>query len=180
MATNPNVPRGPGLHEVPHLKVPKKKQFPWPLVVLVIAAAILVALILWLPRTPKAGRAPTAAQVPAQPTGNQVEFTNLKITPATVGNSFYLEGTLVNHGTTDITGVQVEATFKNAGGQVLGTETRPIEGIAGTSGTQTEDLTKTPIKPNETRPIRIAFDGYPLGWNKQIPELKVTLVTAHP
>jgi len=179
MATNPNIPQRPGPHEVPRLKVPKKKQFPWPLIALIIAAATLVALVLWLPRTPHLMRAPSAAQVPAQPTGNQVEFTNLKMTPSTVGHAFYLEGTLVNHGATDITGVQVQATFSNAAGQVLETQTRPVEGVAGSSGAQTEDLTKAPVKPNETRPIRIAFDRFPDGWNKQLPELKVSEVTAH-
>ena len=179
MATNPNIPQRPGLHEVPRLKVPKKNQFPWPLVAIIIAAVILVAVILWLPRTQHVQMPPSGAQVPAQATGNQVEFTNLKMTPATVGNAFYLEGTLLNHGTTEITGVQVQATFKNPAGQVLETQTRPIEGVAGTSGAQTEDLTKAPIKPNEARPIRIAFDRYPDGWDKQLPQLTVTTVTAH-
>lgn len=179
MATFPNPPQRPGLHEVPRLKVPKKNKFPWPLVAIVIAAAILVALIFWLPRTPHTQMPPSAAQVPAQPTGNQIQFTNLKMTPAPVGNAFYLEGQLVNHGNTDITGVQVQATFKNITGQTLETQVRPVEGIVGTSGAQTQDLTAAPIKPNQARPIRVSFNQYPDGWNKQIPELKVVAVTAH-
>jgi hypothetical protein len=43
--------------------------------------------------------------------------------------------------------------------------------------TQTEDLTKAPIRPNESRPIRIYFDHPPAGWNQQMPELTVVTVT---
>ena len=92
----------------------------------------------------------------------------------------YIEGRLVNQGSTDITGVQVQATFRDANGQALETQLRPVSGIAGSSGADTEDLTKAPIKPNEARPIRIAFDHYPNGWNHQLPDLKVVTVTAHP
>jgi uncharacterized protein DUF3426 len=180
MATNPNIPQRPGLHEVPRLKVPRKKPVPWPLVAIIAAAAILAALIWWLPRTPHKNLAPTGAQVPAQPTGSQVQFTNLKVTPSPVGNAMYIEGRLVNQGSTDITGVQVQATFRDANGQALETQLRPVTGIAGNSGAETEDLTQAPIKPNEGRPIRIAFDHYPNGWNHQLPDLKVVTVTAHP
>jgi hypothetical protein len=180
MATNPNLPQRPGLHEVPRFKVPKKKQFPWTLIAIIVAAAILAVLIWLLPRTPRQNLPPTGSQVPAQPTGSQVQFTNLKMTFAPVGNAFYIEGRLVNQGNTDITGVQVQATFRDANGKPLETQLRPVAGIAGNSGVQTEDLTKAPIKPNEGRPIRIAFDHFPNGWNHQLPDLRVVTVTAHP
>jgi uncharacterized protein DUF2393 len=179
MATNPNFPQRPGLHEVPRLKVPKRKQFPWTLIAIIVAAAILATLIWWLPRNPRNSVPLSGAQVPAQPTGNQVQFTNLKMTFAPVGNAFYLEGRLVNQGNTDITGVQVQAAFRNANGQALATQVRPVTALAGTSGIETEDLTKAPIKPNEGRPIRISFDNFPNGWNHQLPDLKVVTVTAH-
>ena len=179
MATSPQYPepRGPHLH--PKLQTPPKRQFPWPLVALIIAAVILVALLAFLPRTPKKQLPPNAAEVPAQPTGNQVQLTDLKMTPAPVGGALYIEARLFNNGDTDITGAQVQAQFKNAAGQILETQNRPVEGMVGTSGPQTQDLTQAPIKPNEARPVRIAFDHQPDGWNKQMPELKVSTVTAH-
>jgi hypothetical protein len=179
MATNPQFPEQQRPHLHPKLQTPPKRQFPWTLIAIIIAAAILAALIAWLPRTPKKQLPASAAQVPAQPTGNQIQLTNLKMTPSTVGSSFYVQGMLYNNGNTDLNGVQVQAAFHGINGQVLQTQTLPVQGVVGNSGTQVQDLTQAPIKPNESRAVRIYFDHYPAGWNKQMPDLKVTAVTAH-
>jgi hypothetical protein len=71
----------------------------------------------------------------------------------------------------------VQATFKSASGQNLQTQTRLVQGLEGGSMTQTEDLTKAPKRPKESRPIRIYFEHPPAGWNQQMPELSVTSVT---
>src|SRR5690348_1043696 len=88
MATNPQYPQHKGPQEVKRykddhakLQVPPKRAFPWILLVIAVAAAILAALIYWLPQTPARHRPPSAAQVPQQPTGNQVQFFNLKMQP---------------------------------------------------------------------------------------------------
>jgi len=179
MATNPQYPEPQKPHIHPRLQTPPKKQFPWPLIAIVIAAAILAALIWWLPQTPKKQLPPNAAEVPAQPTGNQIQLTNLKMTPSTVGSAFYVQGMLFNNGNSDITGVQVQAAFHGINGQVLQMQTRPVQGMVGNSATEAQDLTQAPIKPNESRAVRVYFDHYPAGWNKQMPDLKVTTVTAH-
>jgi hypothetical protein len=178
MATNPQFPEQQRPHLQPRLQTPPKGRFPWPLVAIVIAAAILAALIWWLPQTPKKQLPPNAA-VPAQPTGNQVQLTNLKMTPSTMGSALYVEGMLYNNGNTEITGVQVQAAFHGINGQVLETQTRPVEGMVGNSATQAQNLDQAPIKPNQSRAVRVYFDHYPAGWNKQMPDLKVTTVTAH-
>jgi hypothetical protein len=53
-----------------------------------------------------------------------------------------------------------------------------MEALTSASSNTTEDLTKTPIKPNEQRPFRVCFEHYPAGWNHQIPAMTVTMVTA--
>ena len=179
MATNPQYPEPQKPHIHPRLQTPPEKKFPWPLIAIIIAAAILAALIWWLPQTPKKQLPPNAAAVPAQPTGNQIQLTNLKMTPSTVGSAFYVEGMLYNNGNTAITGVQVQAAFHGINGQVLQTQTQPVQGMVGNSATAAQDLTQAPIKPNESRAVRVYFDHYPAGWNKQMPDLKVTTVTAH-
>lgn len=177
MATNPQYSeQRPHLH--PRLQAPPKPRFPWPLIAIVIAAAILAVLIWWLPQ-PKKQLPPNAAAVPAQPTGNQVQLTSLKMTPSTVGSAFYVEAMLYNNGNTDITGVQVQAAFHGINGQVLETQTRPVEGMVGNSATEAQNLAQAPIKPNQSRAVRVYFNHYPAGWNKQMPDLKVTTVTAH-
>ncbi len=185
MATNPQYPQHKGPQEVKRykddharLQVPPRRVFPWTLLAIVIAAAILAALIYWLPQTPHRHRPPSAAQVPQQPTGNQVQFFNLKMQPAPVGSAFYLDGLLQNNGQTEITGVQVQAQFQGNNGQVLETQTRAAQEITAQGQGATEDFTKAPIKPGQSRPFRLYFDHYPAGWNKQIPQLKVSAVTA--
>lgn len=179
MATNPQYPEQKRPHMHPRLQVPPKRRFPWILIAIIIAAAILAALIWWLPQTPKKQLPPNAAAVPAQPTGNQIQLTNLKMTPSTVGSAFYVEGMLYNNGNSDITGVKVQASFHGINGQVLETQSQPVQEMVGNSATQAEDMAVAPIKPNESRPVRVYFDHYPAGWNKQMPDLKVTTVTAH-
>lgn len=182
MATNPQYPeprgprRVPDLH--PQLKTIKKGKIPWVLIAIIVAAAILAALIWWLPQTPQRQAPPAAAQVPAQPTANQIQLTNLSMQPATVGSAFYLAGILHNQGNTEITGVQVQATFLGINGAHLETQTQPMIGAQGQN--QTQNFTQNPVLPNQTRPFRIYFEHYPSGWNKQIPELKITQVTGAP
>jgi hypothetical protein len=99
----------------------------------------------------------------------------MKVVPAPVGGALYLTGVLHNTGSTAITGVQVVAEFLGRNGPILATITRPVEGLA--AGGAPQDLTKAPIQPNESRPIRIYFEHPPAGWNHQIPGLTVTTVT---
>ena len=175
MATNPKLPPQ---HEHPKLALQPRSKVPWVLVAILVAAAILVALILWLPRTPRQRMSPSAAQVPAQPTGSQIQLTNLNLTPSTTGGAFTLQAQLTNQGTSEINGVMVDATFKSINGQNLETIRVPVMGVEGGSNTATEPLTSAPIKPNETRPVRMEFTHVPQGWNQQLPELKVVTVTA--
>src|SRR5438067_8946054 len=135
MATNPQIPqsrdprRGPQRVDMQRLPILKKSRVPTPLFAILAAVAILIALILWLPTTPKKTRPPSAAQVPQQPTGDQIQLTGLKMTPAPVGSAMYLEGTLMNNGATEVNGVQVQVSFRDANGKIIGAETRPVEVI---------------------------------------------------
>jgi Protein of unknown function (DUF3426) len=184
MATNPKYPQVPENSRGPapvdnhaHVDFVKKGRFPWVLIAILAAIAILVALIVWLPATPQRNPAPTAAQVPAQPTAAQIQLTNVKITPAPVGDAMSLEGLLHNQGSTEITGVEVRADFMGTQGQIVGSQMRPLSEITGREGTGVENFTKAPIKPNESRPFRVYFDQTPRGWNHEAPQLTVTTVT---
>ncbi len=186
MATNPKMPDFPNIpprkQGGDHAKVQmiRKSKFPWPIVGLLAGVAILVAIIALLPRTPHVTTAPAGAQIPQQPTAEQVQLTNLKIVPSPVGGALYLTGMLRNMGNSQITGVQVQAQFQGSNGQALETVNGVVQGIVGGSTSQdvsAQDLTQAPIKPNEARPIRVYFEHVPAGWNHQLPELTVTTVT---
>ena len=178
MATNPKLPDMPPQRPVDdHAKVQliRQSKFPWTIVALIAGAALLIVIFVVLPRAPHVTRPPSDAKVPAQPTGDQIQFTNLNLTPAPVGDAVYLTGLLRNTGNTAITGVQVQAEFLGRNGPVLAAITRPVEGLAG--GAKPKDLTQAPIEPNQSRFIRIYFEHVPAGWNHQLPELTVTNVT---
>ncbi len=180
MATNPNLPRQGPVPVPPHPRIPKpRKQFPWALAAIIVAAAILAAIIYWLPQSPKAQTPPTAAQVPPQPTGSQVQLSNLNITPAPGGGALYLDGTLINNGNTTINGITAELSFKNLRGETLETETLPVESVGKNSGQHagTQPLSQDPIKPRATRPFRISVSHVPEGWNHQVPAMRIVSVT---
>ncbi len=185
MATNPQYPgsRGPEPPDVhPKLKLTKKSRVPWPLLIIVVAAAVLAGFIYWLPQSPRQARTPSAAQVPAQPTGSQIQLTNTRIVPDVNTGTAYLLARVVNAGNTTINGMAVDATFKNLAGQNLETERAKVmgiqqQGMANRTGAE-QDLTQDPIKPGAARTVRIDFTHVPQGWNLQVPEIKIVTVTA--
>jgi hypothetical protein len=175
MATNPRIP---DRHDVPTLKEQAREKKPGsPLVPLgiLVAALLLIALIVWLPRTPKASVPPSGAVIPAQPTGNQVQLTDLRISPAPVGNQIYIYGKLFNSGETTINGLNARVTFSGQNNQPLNTITSAVQAVENGVG---KNLVEMPIKPNDTRDIRINIEHVPQGWNHQIPEIAVERVTA--
>jgi hypothetical protein len=176
MATNPRIPEERDVHPKIEQQLQPVSRVPWVWVAIVAAGAILLALMIWLPRTPR-GSSPSGAQMPQQPTGQQIQFTDLKLTPTPTGGSAYLDGKLVNAGPTAINGVLVEVAFKGSDGRTLETVRRPVEGLVGGTNTTTQNLTEAPIKPGEGRHVRLALDRVPQGGNQQIPSVSVVAVT---
>lgn len=181
MATSPRMPDFPNIPprrpEDEHSKIHtlrSKSKFPWPLLALIVGAAILATIIAVLPGGPHLRKQPVGAQVPAQPTVQQIQLTNVQLVPSPVGDAIYISVVLHNAGNYDITGVQVSAQFLNNNGGIAGTETGAVQSV---NGTTTEDLTKAPIKPNEARPVHLYFEHTPKGWNHELPNVKVTTVT---
>ena len=184
MATNPNLP--PNIPPRPsgddHAKVQRIRtsKFPWPVLMLIVLAALIIAIIGILPRGPKTTNAPANANVPPQPTASQVQLSQLEVVPspaggANTGGAVYLDAMLHNAGTTSITGVEVSATFMGDKG-TLKTVTAPVENMA--VGANSQALVTNPIKPNESRRVSIYVDRPPTGWNHQPPEITVENVSA--
>src|SRR5437868_15063313 len=79
MATNPKLPDFPDIpprksdkaSENAKVQMIKSSKFPWPIVILIVGAALIAAIIAVLPRTPHVGRTPAGAQIPRQPTATQ-------------------------------------------------------------------------------------------------------------
>ena len=179
MATNPRFPEQRPKDDLnARLRQNQPKSgAPWVLVALLVAAALLIAVVAFLPRAPKASPTPTGAEIPAQPTGQQIQFTNVRLMPSPVGNTVALDAVMTNAGNTDVTGVAVDAKFIGKDGTVLAAQRGKVMGIEGNTAGDTQDLTQAPVKPNQQRPVRIVFDNVPADWNHEPPALTVAMVT---
>jgi hypothetical protein len=179
MATNPRFPdpRNNDRLNADLRRNAPKSGFPWILIALIVAAAILTAIIIWMPRTPKAKLTPNSADVPSQPTGQQIQFSGAKLVPAPVGNQVALDALMSNVSNTAVTGVAVTGQFTGADGKVLASVPSQVMLLDTASG-NTKGLVQDPIPPNTQKPVRIVFENVPQGWNHTIPGLTVTAVTA--
>jgi hypothetical protein len=175
MATNPRIPEKH--QDVPTLVSQKRKKGGSPLVPLgiLVAAILLIAIILWLPRAPKRPTAPSNAVVPSQPTGNQVQISNVRMSPGPAERQMYIYARLSNAGTTAINGMNVAVTFPGQNGQPADTITTSVEGY---DNGYVQPLGANPIKPSDSRDVRIPIEQVPQNWNHQAPEIKVQDVTS--
>ena len=172
MATNPRLPHRP--QQVPTLAEQRSKKSASPLVPLgiLVAAALLLAILIWLPRTPKQAMPPTNAAVPAQPTGSQIQLQNIRIVPDPTGGQMYIYATLFNAGSTAINGIRANVVMQDQNSQPLDGVTTTVENADGKS------LVDNPIPPNAQRDVRMNVQQIPQGWNHQVPAIKVDGVTA--
>ncbi|MGH9523956.1 MAG: hypothetical protein ACRD3E_15650 [Terriglobales bacterium] len=184
MATNPRFPEPTGrdrdddrLNADLRRNAPKSG-FPWVVLALVVAAAILTAIIIWMPRTPRSANIPaSSASVPPQPTGGQIQFSGAKLVPSPVGNEVAMDALMSNTGNTAVTGVAVTGQFAGQNGQAAATIPSKVMILDPASG-NTIDLVQAPIEPNTQKPVRIVFQNVPQAWNHTVPALTITTVTA--
>src|SRR5689334_8920333 len=117
MATNPRFPEPRGRdRDTDHLNADLRRNapksgFPWVVLALVVAAAILTAIIIWMPRTPRAQMPVNSAEVPPQPTGGQIQFSGAKLVPSPTGNEVAMDALMSNTGNTAVNGVAVSGQF---------------------------------------------------------------------
>lgn len=182
MATNPRFPEPPRSSDDRRLNADLRRNapkggFPWILIALLCAAAILAAIIIWMPRNPKPTLPATGAEVPPQPTGQQIQFTGAKLVAAPVGNEVALDAMMSNVSNTAVTGVAVTGQFMGHNGQPLAKIPAKVMLLDSATG-NTKDLVQEPIEPNRQKPVQIVFDNVPRDWNHTIPGLTITAVTA--
>jgi len=185
MATNPRIPDNPQTRQGtrPELVPPPPKRpgsgLPGVLFSLLVAAALIAAIVYYMPRAPKKSPAPTAGQSPVQPTANQLQFSALHLALGPTGNEMTLQGQVMNAGNRPIIGTSVQLAFVGANGKVVGTVIQPLEGMAEKGGVlQPDELGTDPIKPNQTRAFRVTVSPVPAGWNHQLPQMTVLTVSA--
>ncbi len=72
-------------------------------------------------------------------------------------------GKISNAGNRGVKLVQVNCVFRNVYGQPIKRELATVVG-------------KSPLKPGETKPFRLAFDNAPPGWNQAMPDLVIAQI----
>lgn len=194
MASSPRIPeqnepsrKGPRL-----VSKPEQPTGGGPGVTLAIVTALLMlgAILYFMPRNSKnVSSAPAGAVTPEQPSSGQLQFSDLTMTTAPVGNALSIDAQLSNSGASDVNGVMAEVVFPLSNHQTAAVQA-PVFGVAvgktGKTGNTSavtgdvEDLTKAPIKPGETRPVRITVNAVPQGWNHQVPQIRVAETTGTP
>jgi hypothetical protein len=91
------------------------------------------------------------------------------------GEVTYIEGKVTNTGDKTVTGATVEVTFKNSLDQVVQRQTEPLWIVQRRE--PAIDVAVVPIKPGDTREFRLSFEHISADWNRQFPDLRITVVT---
>ncbi len=185
MATNPRIPdsRGPQLERGPGgLKpVRPKGGGTGTALAIIVAALLLAAIFYFMPRAPKASRPKPGAEVPVQPTPGQIQIQNVNMSVGPNGNGVTLQGLMTNQSGQVVNGIGANVVFHGNDGTAVATEPGKIYSLKKQGdGLVPDDLVKAPLKPNDTRPFRVEVANVPQGWNHQMPELQITVVTSHP
>jgi hypothetical protein len=156
-----------------------RSPLPWIIaggVVILIVAAIVFFSHRTAPANPGgAGLAPPA------PYAANLTVSNLQMSQANSvvgGQSTYLDGEIINHGSETLTAITVQVAFHDLSNQIVQKETLPLNLIRTRMPyVDTESVRSDPILPNQTRGFRLIFDHISQNWNQNYPEIRVISVT---
>lgn len=168
--------REPALFQQP----PQRGQWRLAFLVVSIAAALLLASVLWLgnPFRPPAAPPPSRPLPPldaeAQNYVPSIRFDNFELSrwQNFLGQSvIYLDARVTNGGGRTIRVLELTMEFQDAYNRVVLRETlRPIGG----GRPSLADPRSAPLHPGESRGFRAAFEHLPVDWNNAVPQIRVT------
>ena len=162
----------------PNSTKPPQSKFPWPLVALAVAAALLIATFWLTPRTNKASTA--ISNTVDQPTA-QLRISNIRISPQEANGVANVDvfGDAMNVGGSPVTQAIVSATFHDKSGNSILVQQQPIERADTKDGKvqEAKGLSEEPLKPGQTAPFRVSYSQIPATWDRKAPELSVLQIT---
>jgi hypothetical protein len=157
---------------------PPQSRFPWPLVALAIATALLI-VTLWL--TPRTNKAANAVLDGSTQPASQVRISQVRVSPEQVNNLANLDvyGEATNTGTRPVTQVLLSAMFHDKDGKTFMAQEEPMEraDVKGDKATAAKELTEEPLKPGQSAGFRVRYSQIPGNWDGKPPELSVMQVT---
>lgn len=162
----------------PNATNPPQSRFPWPLIALAIAVALLI-VTLWL--SPGINRASTKEANTASQAA-QLRLSAISLAPQEANDQANVDvyGQVSNSGARPITSAIISAVFKDKNGAPVLTQQKPMERVDLEKKEKTldeKDFLDDPLKPGQTAGFRVSYTEIPQNWNHQPPELSVLQVT---
>jgi Protein of unknown function (DUF2393) len=95
------------------------------------------------------------------------------------GKSTFIDGHIKNTGSQTVSGVTVQAIFRNDEAMPPQIETLPLSLIRTREPyVDTQSVGASPLKPGDERDFRLIFESIPANWNTQMPEVRIVQVEA--
>jgi len=162
----------------PNATNPPQSRFPWPLIALAIAVALLV-VTLWL--SPSMNKASTK-ELNMASNASQLRLSSINLSPQEANEQANVDvyGKASNSGAQPITNAIISATFKDKSGNVIVTQQKPMERVDLQKRTKTlneQDFAQDPLKPGNSAGFRVSYTDIPQNWNHEPPQLSVLQVT---
>ena len=162
----------------PNSTKPPESKFPWPLVALGVAAALLIA-VFWL--TPSTNKAATAISNNLDQPAARLRISNVRISPQEANGVANVDvfGDATNVSGSPVIQAIVSATFHDKNGNSILVQQKPIE-RADTKGGKLQEvkiLAEDPLKPGQSAGFRVSYSQIPAAWDHKAPELAVLQVT---
>jgi hypothetical protein len=162
----------------PNATQPPQSRFPWPLIALIIAGALLV-VTLWLSNS--MNKASTRELNMASQTG-QLRLSSVSLAPQEANNQANVDvyGEVSNAGGQPVTSAIISAVFKDKNGDPIVTQQKPMERVDVEKKDKTlapENFLQEPLQPGRSSGFRVSYTEIPQNWNHEPPQLSVLQVT---
>ena len=157
---------------------PPQSRFPWPIIALVVALALLI-VTLWL--SPTMNKASTRQLNEASQT-SQLRISGITLSPQEANQQANVDvyGQISNTGSQPVTSAIISAVFKDKNGNPILTQQKPMERVdleKKNKALDEKDFLLEPLKGGQIAGFRVSYTDVPQSWNHQPPELSVLQVT---
>lgn len=148
----------------------------------IAAAVVLVGAAIAVIAVEHGRVKPTIAPInaAADPYAANLPVTNLQLSESSNlagGKVTYVDGHIANKGIQTITGISVQALFRNPAHEVAQNETQPLKLIRTRQPyVDLQSVADAPLKPGDERDFRLIFDPVTQDWDGAYPQLRVLRV----
>ena len=163
----------------PDATKPPQSRFPWPLIAILIAVALLV---ITFSMAPKANKAATKAMDNSPVNNQEIQLSAITLAPQEVNNLATVDvyGQAANTGRQPVTNAIVSAEFDDNSGKPILLQQQAMERVDSKGSDKSanpRELGNDPLKPAQSTGFRARFTDVPSTWNHKPPRVTVSQVT---